>query len=132
MANPPNSPATQATLAPEAARHAAEELARGAGRVLLEHAGRTLEVDYKGAQDLVTSADRASEAYLVAEIERRFPGHAVLAEEGSGSERASRYRWLIDPLDGTTNFAHGYPFYAVSVAVEEAVPGRESAGGAHG
>ena len=110
----------EGTLTPRAARQAAEELARGAGQVLLDHAGRALQVDFKGAQDLVTSADRASERYLVGEIERRFPGHSVLAEEGSGRERPSRYRWLIDPLDGTTNFAHGYPFYSVSVAIEEA------------
>jgi len=119
-------------LAPGEARRAAEELARGAGAVLLEHASRSFEVDYKSVQDLVTSADRASEAYLVAEIERRYPGHAIVAEEGSGRDRTARYRWLVDPLDGTTNFAHGYPFYAVSVAVEEADAGRESARGPRG
>jgi len=120
------------TLAPGEARRAAEELARGAGAVLLEHASRSFEIDYKSVQDLVTSADRASEAYLVAEIERRYPGHAIVAEEGSGRDRTARYRWLVDPLDGTTNFAHGYPFYAVSVAVEEADAGRESARGPRG
>jgi len=119
-------------LAPGEARRAAEELARGAGAVLLEHASRSFEVDYKSVQDLVTSADRASEAYLVAEIERRYPGHAIVAEEGSGRDRTARYRWLVDPLDGTTNFAHGYPFYAVSVAVEEADAGRGSAHGPRG
>src|SRR5262249_19082676 len=119
-------------LAPGEARRAAEELARGAGAVLLEHASRSFEIDYKSVQDLVTSADRASEAYLVAEIERRYPGHAIVAEEGSGRDRTARYRWLVDPLDGTTNFAHGYPFYAVSVAVEEADAGRESARGPRG
>jgi myo-inositol-1(or 4)-monophosphatase len=119
-------------LAPGAARQAAEELARGAGAILLGHAERSFEIDFKGVQDLVTSADRASEAYLVAEIERRFPDHAVMAEEGSGRDRAARYRWLVDPLDGTTNFAHRYPFYCVSVALEEAVPGREGARGSRG
>jgi len=119
-------------LASGAARALAEELARGAGAILLDYAGRAFDVDYKSVQDLVTTADRASEKYLVTEIERRFPEHAVLAEEGSGNERAARYRWLVDPLDGTTNFAHGYPFYCVSVALEEALPGREAAPGARG
>ena len=119
-------------LAPAQARALAEELARGAGAILLDYAGRVLDVDYKSVQDLVTSADRASEKYLVSEIERRFPDHAVLAEEGSGNERAARYRWLVDPLDGTTNFAHRYPFYCVSVALEEALPGREAAAGMRG
>lgn len=110
----------------------AEELARGAGRVLLEHFGRPLEIGYKGEQDLVTPADRASEAYVVEEIHRRFPDHALLAEEGTEEARPGRYRWLVDPLDGTTNFAHGYPFFAVSVALEEAEPGREAHAGRRG
>jgi len=119
-------------LAPGAAREIAEELARGAGAVLLGFAARSFEIDYKSAQDLVTTADRASEAFLVSEIERRFPEHAIVAEEGSGRDRPARYRWLVDPLDGTTNFAHGYPFYCVSVALEEALPGREAEPGARG
>jgi myo-inositol-1(or 4)-monophosphatase len=119
-------------LAPGAARRVAEELARGAGAVLLGFAERSFRIDYKGVQDLVTTADHASEAYLVGEIERRFPAHAIVAEEGSGRDREARYRWLVDPLDGTTNFAHGYPFYCVSVALEEAAPGREAASGARG
>jgi myo-inositol-1(or 4)-monophosphatase len=123
---------TAEVLAPAAARGLAEELARGAGAILLDYAGRSFDVDYKSVQDLVTTADRASEKYLVTEIARRFPDHAVLAEEGSGSARAARYRWLVDPLDGTTNFAHGYPFYAVSVALEEALPGREAAAAMRG
>jgi myo-inositol-1(or 4)-monophosphatase len=118
--------------APAEARQIAEELARGAGAVLLDYAGRSFEIDYKSAQDLVTTADRASEAFLVAEIERRFPDHAIVAEEGSGRDRPARYRWLVDPLDGTTNFAHRYPFYCVSVALEEAANGREAEPGARG
>jgi myo-inositol-1(or 4)-monophosphatase len=114
------------------ARDRAEEWARGAGAVLREYAGRAIEVDYKGVQDLVTSADRASEAYLVEAIRRRYPDHAVLAEEGTGREAPAGYRWLVDPLDGTTNFAHRYPFYAVSLALERAEPGREGAPGRRG
>jgi myo-inositol-1(or 4)-monophosphatase len=119
-------------VAPAEVRKVAEELARGAGAVLLGYAERSFEIDYKGVQDLVTTADRASEAFLVAELERRFPDHAIVAEEGSGRDRAARYRWLVDPLDGTTNFAHRYPFYCVSVALEEASPGREGERGRRG
>src|SRR5262249_31908440 len=100
--------------------------------IVLAHAGRALEVAYKSAQDLVTSADRASEAFVVDALRRQFPDHAVLAEEGSGRGGAARYRWLVDPLDGTTNFAHGYPFYAGSIALEQAEPGREDAPGSRG
>jgi len=115
-----------------AARDEAEAWARRAGIILQEHAGRALEVENKGDQDLVTSADRASEAYLVDAIRRRYPNHAVLAEEGTGREVPAPYRWLVDPLDGTTNFAHRYPFYAVSIALERAEPGHEGAAGRRG
>lgn len=110
----------------------ATELAREAGRLLLTHFRRPLRVEFKGAVDLVTAADRASEAFLVGEIAARFPDHAVLAEEAGGGERAAAYRWLVDPLDGTTNFAHGYPFFAVSLALEAAEPGREYLPGRRG
>ena len=113
-------------------RDLAEELARGAGAVLMRHFGGALEIGYKGVQDLVTPADRESEAYLVGELRRRCPEHAVLAEEGGGSARPARYRWLVDPLDGTTNFAHGYPFFTVSIGLEEALPGREAEPGRRG
>jgi myo-inositol-1(or 4)-monophosphatase len=113
-------------------RAVAEELARGAGAVLMRYFGSAFEIGYKGAQDLVTPADRDSEAFLVGELHRRFPDHAVLAEEGGGRAQAARYRWLVDPLDGTTNFAHGYPFFTVSVGLEEALPGHEGKAGRRG
>ena len=76
-----------------------------------------LAVDRKGVNDFVTQADRESETAVLAEIRRRFPDHRILAEEGGGAgEGESDCQWLIDPLDGTTNFMHGLPVYCVSVA----------------
>jgi myo-inositol-1(or 4)-monophosphatase len=102
-----------------ALRDAAVEMARAAGAILLEGYGRLHAPERKGRIDLVTEYDRRSEAFLLAEIGRRFPGHAVLAEE-SGAHEGAAVRWLVDPLDGTTNFAHNYPFFAVSIAAEAA------------
>jgi myo-inositol-1(or 4)-monophosphatase len=98
---------------------AAEEIARDAGALLLEFAARGVEVERKGDVDLVTQADRASEARIVAEIRRRFPDHAILAEEGGGTTGRPRGKplWVVDPLDGTTNFAHGVPLWSVSIGV---------------
>jgi myo-inositol-1(or 4)-monophosphatase len=76
-----------------------------------------LEVRHKGENDFVTQADKESEAAILAEIRRRFPDHRILAEEGSGAGQGhGEHEWLIDPLDGTTNFLHGLPMYCVSVA----------------
>jgi len=76
-----------------------------------------LEVDAKGKNDFVTQADKEAEAAIVAEIRKRFPDHRILAEEGSGAGQGhGEYQWLIDPLDGTTNFLHGLPVYCVSIA----------------
>ena len=98
---------------------AAEEMARAAGDLLLECARAGVTVEHKGEVDLVTRADRASEAFLVGEITRRFPGHSILAEEGGGCEGTpGAPRWIVDPLDGTTNFAHGLPLWSVSVGVQ--------------
>ncbi len=92
--------------------------ARRGGRILAERftAHRTIEL--KGGIDLVTDADRASEAAVLDFIRQRFPGHAILAEESGLTAAADRYRWLVDPLDGTTNYAHRVPHFCVSVAVE--------------
>ena len=76
------------------------------------------EMGFKGDIDLVTDADRASEAAVVASIRERFPSHQILAEEGTTGGTSDSFRWIIDPLDGTTNYAHGYPHFAVSVAAE--------------
>ncbi|NOT34600.1 MAG: inositol monophosphatase [Candidatus Eisenbacteria bacterium] len=109
-------------------RDAATEMAREAGALLREGHGRLHAPERKGRIDLVTEYDRRSEALLLERIHARFPDHAVLAEE-SGAHAGSRVRWILDPLDGTTNFAHNYPFFAVSIGVE--VDGEVVAGVIH-
>jgi myo-inositol-1(or 4)-monophosphatase len=102
-------------------RNVAIEVAREAGQILGENYGRAKQVRYKGEVDLVTEIDERSEALIVGRIQQHFPEHNILGEE-SGSTRSpetdSAYRWIIDPLDGTTNFAHGYPFFCVSIALQ--------------
>jgi myo-inositol-1(or 4)-monophosphatase len=98
------------------------QTAREAGRVLAEKFGRALRVSNKGDIDLVTEADIASERLIVERIRSYHPRHAILTEE-SGDVVAlgdvdSEYKWIIDPLDGTTNYAHGYPCFCVSIALE--------------
>ncbi len=90
------------------------------GRVLRQKFGGRLEVTHKGEVDLVTDADRAAEAAIVAVIRNRHPDHAILAEESDYGRQSAAWRWIIDPLDGTTNFAHGFPWFAVSLALEKA------------
>jgi len=92
-------------------------IAREAGAVLLDELQRPREISYKGGVDIVTSADRRSEKLIVDRLAESFPRHSVIAEEGSGTENSSEFVWYVDPLDGTTNFAHGYPFFAVSIAL---------------
>src|SRR5689334_7506713 len=104
---------------PRALRDAAVEMARAAGAILLEGYGKIHAPERKRRSDLVTQFDRRSEVFLLAEIQRRFPDHGVLAEEsGAHAGKSADVRWLVDPLDGTTNFAHNYPFFAVSIAAE--------------
>lgn len=96
--------------------------ARLGGEVLRDGLGKIRDVrtvGYKGEVDLVTEYDRASERLIVETILRRFPGHSILAEEGTTGGSDPDHRWIIDPLDGTTNFAHGYPVCCVSIAYEE-------------
>ncbi|MBI3694495.1 MAG: inositol monophosphatase [Acidobacteria bacterium] len=97
---------------------AATEIAREAGALVARYFERRVAVEYKGDFDVVTEADRASETRIVERLAARFPGHSVVAEEGSGVERASEFTWYVDPLDGTTNFAHGFPMFAVTLALE--------------
>ncbi len=87
-----------------------------AGKILAEAFDKRRTIDFKGKIDLVTDADRASEAELVRYVRERFPDHAILAEE-SGLRRGDGLRWIIDPLDGTTNYSHRVPHFAVSIAV---------------
>ena len=79
--------------------------------------GRKRTVGFKGVVNLVTEMDILSEKIIVGEIEKRFPDHAILAEERPATEKASRFLWIIDPLDGTTNYAHGFPIFSVSIAL---------------
>ncbi|HYP54582.1 MAG TPA: inositol monophosphatase family protein [Pyrinomonadaceae bacterium] len=99
----------------------AVQLAQDAGRVLADRFGRALQVSNKGDIDLVTEADLAAERLIVERVRSHFPRHAVLAEESGENEAAggaSEWKWIVDPLDGTTNYAHGYPCFCVSVALE--------------
>lgn len=99
---------------------AATEIARDAGNILRADYERPKEIEYKGEVDLVTESDRRSEELVVSQLRRRFPDHAIVAEEGSGKAAAgAKYCWHVDPLDGTTNFAHGYPCFAVSLGLVE-------------
>src|SRR5580692_4557090 len=96
------------------------EIAREAGALLSTYFERRIGFELKGEFDLVTEADRASERLVVERLRSHFPSHSIVAEEGGGHEGSSGYRWYVDPLDGTTNFAHGYPVYNVTMAVEKA------------
>ncbi|MBV9669699.1 MAG: inositol monophosphatase [Acidobacteriales bacterium] len=95
-------------------------IAREAGALLMEHFERGVKTEYKGTGevDLVTAADRASEKLIVERVRQQWPTHDIIGEEGSRTEQGSEWRWYIDPLDGTTNFAHGYPVFCVSIGVE--------------
>jgi myo-inositol-1(or 4)-monophosphatase len=95
-----------------------ESIAREAGSLLMGHFRRRVKIEYKGDVDLVTVADRQSEALILERIRQHFPAHDVMGEEGTRIETGSDYKWYVDPLDGTTNFAHGFPVFCVSLAVE--------------
>jgi myo-inositol-1(or 4)-monophosphatase len=90
--------------------------AEQAGAILLKHFGKTLNIRYKDRINLVTKADRETEQIIVCSLLKAFPSHGILAEEGTAVEGDTK--WIIDPLDGTTNFAHGYPIFCVSIALE--------------
>ncbi|MBN1312588.1 MAG: inositol monophosphatase [Anaerolineae bacterium] len=97
-----------------------EALARSAGEILCRAYHQPRQIEYKGEVNLVTQADLASEKYIVSALQEAFPTHTVVAEEGSEHNGKSGLTWLIDPLDGTTNFAHGFPVFAVSMALRNA------------
>ncbi|HET7094833.1 MAG TPA: inositol monophosphatase family protein, partial [Thermomicrobiales bacterium] len=106
----------------EAFASVAVAIAREAGAILRDRFGRPHDIKFKSAIDMVTEADQASEALIAERLRARFPDHRLLGEEGARgaaeTETASPYRWVIDPLDGTTNFAHGLPGFAVSIGLE--------------
>jgi len=99
------------------------ETAREAGQILLEKFGRKIEISKKGNINLVTEADFASEKLIIEKIRSHYPKHSILAGESGESNSAvtsgeSIWKWIIDPLDGTTNYAHGYPCFCVTIALE--------------
>ncbi|MCC7448569.1 MAG: inositol monophosphatase [Anaerolineae bacterium] len=105
-----------------AALTVADQLARSAGALLLEALEKPRQIDYKGAINLVTESDRQSEALIVHGLIEAFPDHHIVGEEGGGMGapiKTAPYRWYVDPLDGTTNFAHGIPYFSVSIAVAD-------------
>src|SRR5271169_5899355 len=104
----------------------AVEIAREAGGLLATLFERRVPVETKGEYDLVTEADRASEKLIVERLRTHFPSHGIVAEEGGGHTSPSEYTWFVDPLDGTTNFAHSFPIFNVTLGLargEEMVVG---------
>src|SRR5437868_2291834 len=93
-------------------------LAQDAGRLLRDRVGTQINIGHKGDINIVTDVDLASERLIREAIASHYPRHQVLGEEGGLADSSSDYRWVVDPLDGTTNFAHGYPVFAVSIALE--------------
>lgn len=104
---------------PEQFLRVAVAAAHEAGEIISAAMNRPKEISYKGEVDIVTETDRKSEEVILARLRREFPDHAIVAEEGgaSGAGAAAEYQWHVDPLDGTTNFAHGYPVFAVSIGL---------------
>jgi myo-inositol-1(or 4)-monophosphatase len=96
----------------------AADIAREAGSLLMNYFHRRVSVEYKGEADLVTEADRQSEVLIRERIRALWPTHDILGEEQGLVDTGSEYRWYVDPLDGTTNFAHGFPVFCVSMALE--------------
>jgi myo-inositol-1(or 4)-monophosphatase len=112
-----------------------EAIAREAGALLMGYFAQHVTIEYKGDVDLVTIADRTSEKLIVEHLHARWPEIGIVAEEGTRSEIEAEYRWYVDPLDGTTNFAHGYPVFCVSIGLArksvatDKVPGSFGDGG---
>jgi len=99
-------------------KECAIEIAREAGIFLKDKLNSVHTIDYKGEINLVTEVDKISEEMITSKINALFPEHDILAEEFTDIDRGSDFRWIIDPLDGTTNYAHGYPYFCVSIALE--------------
>jgi myo-inositol-1(or 4)-monophosphatase len=93
------------------------EIAREAGTLLIDYFRQRVKIEYKGDADLVTEADRNSEKLILSRIRAQWPTHEVIGEEGARIETGGDYRWYVDPLDGTTNFAHGFPVFCVSLGL---------------
>ncbi len=95
----------------------ATQIALDAGKILIAKLKTGITIQHKGSIDLVTDADRASEEYIVEQLRAAFPNHGILGEEGARVEGSSDFLWVIDPIDGTTNFAHGFPYFSVSLGL---------------
>jgi myo-inositol-1(or 4)-monophosphatase len=95
----------------------AVEIARESGALLAQLSKQPREISYKRKSDIVTDADRRSEAMILERLRGHFPEHAIVAEESGARKTGSDYCWYVDPLDGTTNFAHGFPVYCVTLAL---------------
>src|SRR3989344_3366010 len=96
-----------------------EKAAREAGKILLSYYGKLYKISKKENAGIVTEADKAAEEKIISLIKKHFPDHSILAEESGLNEQHSPYKWLIDPLDGTTNFSRQIPFFCVSIGVEK-------------
>ncbi|MBN1234344.1 MAG: inositol monophosphatase [Candidatus Coatesbacteria bacterium] len=96
----------------------AKELARNSGKILLANFGKRKELSYKGVFNLVTESDEASERSIISSLKRNYPNDSVLTEESQPKEADPERRWIIDPLDGTNNYAHNFPIFCVSIAFE--------------
>jgi myo-inositol-1(or 4)-monophosphatase len=108
-----------ASMLDETFRDMAVDAASRAGALLRAHVGGARQIDYKQSPtDLVTDMDRRAEDLIVESIRARFPEHSVLAEERGVVAGSLSHRWIVDPLDGTTNYAHGLPIFAVSIALQ--------------
>lgn len=98
---------------------AAKRIAAEAGGLLMKYYGKIKEFEHKGEIDLLTAADKESENFIVGKIKAEFPGDAIVAEESGGFDGESGFKWIVDPLDGTTNFVHSYPVFCVSIGIEK-------------
>ena len=104
----------------------AAQIAREAGVLLRDYFARGVETEYKGDVDLVTIADRSAEKLIRSRLAETFPDHGVYGEEGTRDRLEREYRWYVDPLDGTTNFAHGFPQFCVSLGLEHRNAGTDA------
>ncbi len=93
-----------------------KQLAIDAGKILQDMADGELDIQHKSEKDLVTRVDRASEDFIIGSIKKAFTDHTINAEESGHTSGTAEHQWFIDPIDGTLNYAHGVPFYCVSIA----------------
>jgi myo-inositol-1(or 4)-monophosphatase len=108
-----------ALIRPSEETQFAVRIAKAAGRILLEGFGKCMRIEHKGEIDLVTEFDRRADDYILGRIQKTFPGHRILSEESGRTGEGDDPLWMVDPLDGTTNFAHAIPIFAVSIALWE-------------